>query len=315
MSRPLFCLVSAILLQNAATKLVDSDELLEDLEPSDIDRNLKIVNGKDVHISQYPYAVSVQRHGQQPPRWIDQWVHECTGTLIGLRWVLTAAHCNIKEENGGLNEIRVVLGATNININGKYKPGDGAQEIKIRHIHRHPNARPVPNHNRVFDTYDPFGISLLELDHDVRLHEGSVIPVTLVREGSAAFATVRKYWSIVTGFGWGIEALRAPFHPLLRFYQAGYTSGCTRISHPNFICFDYLDYPKRSFPCYGDEGGGIIVQVASPSGHMPYYWVMLAMNINGPHCSENQQQALRVTLFCEWFEQITGIQFCLSSLV
>lgn len=46
-------------------------------------REPRVVGGNSTYEGEFPWAVSIQRHGN----------HHCGGVIVGRRWVLTAAHC------------------------------------------------------------------------------------------------------------------------------------------------------------------------------------------------------------------------------
>lgn len=46
-------------------------------------REPRIVGGNNTYEGEFPWAVSIQRHGN----------HHCGGVIVGHRWILTAAHC------------------------------------------------------------------------------------------------------------------------------------------------------------------------------------------------------------------------------
>lgn len=46
-------------------------------------REPRIVGGNNTYEGEFPWAVSIQRHGN----------HHCGGVIVGRRWILTAAHC------------------------------------------------------------------------------------------------------------------------------------------------------------------------------------------------------------------------------
>ncbi|EDW12018.1 trypsin-1 [Drosophila mojavensis] len=83
----------------------------------------RIVGGVQVSIKDYPYQISLQRS-----------FHMCGGSLIGVGWALTAAHC---VESASVESLKVRVGATR-------KEKDGLI-VNIRRIHRHPdyNSRTI----------------------------------------------------------------------------------------------------------------------------------------------------------------------------
>ncbi|XP_032892681.1 anionic trypsin-like [Amblyraja radiata] len=68
----------------------------------------EIIGGHDAVPHSRPYMASLQRFKW----WKQQYVHDCGGVLINRKWVLTAAHCEIKDGIiAGKRKLRVVLGA------------------------------------------------------------------------------------------------------------------------------------------------------------------------------------------------------------
>ena len=70
-------------------------------------RRDKIVGGMDANIREFPWLVMV---GPPPRRPGQKRIYDCGGSLITLRWVLTAAHCvskgNTKEIYKGYLEMK-----------------------------------------------------------------------------------------------------------------------------------------------------------------------------------------------------------------
>ncbi|XP_052890036.1 chymotrypsin-2-like [Anopheles moucheti] len=70
----------------------------------------RIVGGYDAVAGQFPYQVSLRR----PPNF-----HFCGGSIIGPRWILSAAHCTISMEPADLN---VYVGSVLLASGGVYHP-------------------------------------------------------------------------------------------------------------------------------------------------------------------------------------------------
>ncbi|CAJ0558730.1 unnamed protein product, partial [Mesorhabditis spiculigera] len=67
---------------------------IDDVNAGDgeLERHIKIMNGQARQIRDYPYMVSIQRPNPRAPN-VSSQAHHCGGSLIGLEWVLSAAHC------------------------------------------------------------------------------------------------------------------------------------------------------------------------------------------------------------------------------
>merc|ERR1712136_621837 len=81
-----------------------------------------IVGGSSAQRGSLPWQVSIQT-----------WYHFCGGTIIGKRWILTAAHCF----TGGSNGVKIVAGEHNLRYN------DGSeQKIYVQRHFTHPQYGP-----------------------------------------------------------------------------------------------------------------------------------------------------------------------------
>lgn len=96
--RKLVCLaviiVGALLCHTTTSLRLDSESTFEE----------RIVGGSDAAVGQFPYQVSLRLHNGT--------YHFCGGSIIGIRFILTAAHCT---QGGKLKteDIEVVVGAHN----------------------------------------------------------------------------------------------------------------------------------------------------------------------------------------------------------
>merc|ERR1719378_2017517 len=98
-----------------------------------------IVGGSNAQRGSLPWQVSIQT-----------WYHFCGGTIIGKRWILTAAHCFTRGSNG----VKIVAGDHNIRYN------DGSEQvIQVERHFTHPQYGGYTQNN---------DITLLKLSQDLR---------------------------------------------------------------------------------------------------------------------------------------------------
>lgn len=227
----------------------------------------RIVGGVQVSIKDYPYQISLQRN-----------FHMCGGSLIGLGWALTAAHC---VESASVELLKVRVGAT-------HKDNDGLI-VDIQRIHRHPNYN-----SRIID-YD---YALLELAS----FDGTNVTQAFVQlpEQNEDIPD----GTLVTITGWGntqsaeesTDVLRAVTVPKVNQTQ------CT-LAYQNFgnitdrmLCAGLSEGGKDA--CQGDSGGPLAV-----NGKL---WGVVSWGFG---CARPEYPGVysRVAAVRDWIASISGI--------
>lgn len=139
-----------------------------------------ITGGSTVSASQYPYTAEViVKTGTFSTSY-------CTGTLIGPRWVITAAHCVVNFQTGD----RYAPSAFKVSV-GNEKSNWNSTAIAVNRVERHPN---YPSHLGDAQAW-PADVALLQLVHDAGK------PSLALAAGEAAPGTD------ITYLGWGCQAV------------------------------------------------------------------------------------------------------------
>lgn len=182
----------------------------------------RIIDGTPMNISEVPWQVSLQFN--------DGKSHFCGGSIIGDRWILTAAHCL-----GGARLIRVRIGATHVYSEGKL--------IDAEETFLHPKFDARVGHRFDFD----FG--LIKLQKPIEFND-KVRAITLpdyADENDAAGTEC-----LVAGWGRTIEGgsisttLLGAKTPIVDHKACKKAYGQSNTVTPRMICAGYANGGKNS---------------------------------------------------------------------
>ncbi|XP_067648383.1 trypsin 3A1 isoform X2 [Eurosta solidaginis] len=129
----------------------------------------RIVNGKEGHIQDFPYQVSVRRFS----------VHICGGSIIDMQWVITAAHC-IENFDRQPRVFSLRVGSSSRN--------QGGEIVSVSKIYKHPLYNS--------DTMN-FDVALLRTQTN-RLRGEFVLPIKIPKENASIMDNTK---AIVSGWG------------------------------------------------------------------------------------------------------------------
>ncbi|KAL0102756.1 hypothetical protein PUN28_018214 [Cardiocondyla obscurior] len=194
----------------------------------------KLVNGIPTTIQEYPHCVSL-RQGNS---------HFCGGSIIGDRFIVTAAHCVESLIRSPLQRaaVTVVTGTTYLN--------SGGQSYRLENVWRHESYN--PNHPAGRGPYD---IGLIKLSSPIQ-YGSTVQKVNLPTRAAAANEAV-------TIAAWGSTGFRQGIHNNLQKLHAKIMLPNTCAAyHRNLMPVDQTEIctliSMGTGLCNGDSGSGLI---------------------------------------------------------
>ncbi|XP_055850331.1 trypsin alpha-3-like [Episyrphus balteatus] len=187
----------------------------------------RIVNGRSANIMEYAYQVSIQIRGS----------HFCGGSILGTRWILTAAHCLAQPiANNEIAQITVVAGTTNWNAGGVVK--------KAKWLKNHP----------LYDSKSmKYDVAVIGLDSDF-MYSTKIKPVTIC-------SNIIPDNRLVDVSGWGMMGenhKNLPTHlqaVTLRFLQKPACGSLEFRYGPSIMESMVCAYGPGQDSCQGDSGG------------------------------------------------------------
>ncbi|XP_026668337.1 clotting factor B-like isoform X2 [Ceratina calcarata] len=241
----------------------------------------RVVGGEEALPGRWPWMAAIFLHGSKRTEF---W---CGGSLIGSRFILTAAHCtrDHRQRPFAARQFTVRLG--DIDLERDDEPS-APETYAVKQIHAHPKFSRVGFYN---------DIAVLELTRPVR-KSSYVIPICLpqARYRSEEFAGARP-----TVVGWGTTyyggkestVQRQAVLPVWRNEDcnAAYFQPITS----NFLCAGYSQGGKDA--CQGDSGGPLMLRADGR-------WIQIGIVSFGNKCGEPGYPGVytRVTEYIDWIK-------------
>ncbi|XP_017104797.2 serine proteinase stubble [Drosophila bipectinata] len=246
----------------------------------------RIVGGVEAPNGQWPWMAAIFLHG---PKRTEFW---CGGSLIGSKYILTAAHCtrDSRQKPFAARQFTVRLG--DIDLSTDAEPSDPVT-FAVKEVRTHERFSRIGFYN---------DIAILVLDKPVRKSK-YVIPVCLPK-GLRMPPKERLPGRRATVVGWGTTyyggkestSQRQAELPIWR------NEDCDRSYfqpiNENFICAGYSDGGVDA--CQGDSGGPLMMRYDS-------HWVQLGVVSFGNKCGEPGYPGVytRVTEYLDWIRDHT----------
>ncbi|XP_063084964.1 transmembrane protease serine 9 isoform X2 [Cavia porcellus] len=235
----------------------------------------RIVGGAEAAPGEFPWQVSLREHSE----------HFCGATVVGARWLVSAAHCFNEFQDPAEWEAR----AGSTALSGSEA---GAVRMRVASIAKHPRYDA--------DTAD-FDVAVLELARPLPL--GRLIQPACLPAASHAFPPGSK--CLISGWGYLKEDVLVKPEVLQKatvelLDQALCATLYGHSLTDRMLCAGYLDGKVDS--CQGDSGGPLVCQ--EPSGRF-----FLAGVVSwGIGCAEARRPGVyaRVTRLRDWILEVTG---------
>ncbi|XP_055309086.1 proclotting enzyme [Sitodiplosis mosellana] len=245
----------------------------------------RVVGGLEAESGEWPWLAAIFLHGDKR---VEFW---CGGSLIGSRFILTAAHCtrDSRQRPFAARQFTVRLGDIDLSTD---REASAPVTFKVTEVRAHPRFSRVGFYN---------DIAIMVLDRPVRKSK-YVIPICLPKANFPSKDRLAARRAVVVGWGTtyygGKESTiqRKAELPIWR------NEDCNRAYYQpitdNFVCAGFSEGGVDA--CQGDSGGPLMMRFESK-------WLQLGIVSFGNKCGEPGYPGVytRVSEYIEWIQENT----------
>ncbi|XP_073839025.1 serine protease 1-like [Musca autumnalis] len=248
------------------------------IEPRDIfvDTEGRITNGKDASAGQFPYQVGLSLKVSSTS---SSW---CGGSLIGNKWVLTAAHCT-----DGISSVTVYLGATTRTSPEVTHTVSKSDII----IHSGWNANTLKN-----------DISLIKIPSTSYTTKIKAVKLPAI---ASSYSTYAGDTAIASGWGRTSDSSTAVATKLQYAEMKVITNSVCQSTFGSTITSSNIcvSTPNGVSTCNGDSGGPLVLKSSSVQ-------IGLTSFGSAAGCTKGYPAAFtRITSYLDWIKTQTGISY------
>ncbi|XP_065075190.1 serine proteinase stubble [Ochlerotatus camptorhynchus] len=245
----------------------------------------RIVGGIEAPVGQWPWMAAIFLHG---PKRTEFW---CGGSLIGTKYILTAAHCtrDSRQRPFAARQFTVRLG--DIDLSTDSEPS-APVTFKVTEVRAHPKFSRVGFYN---------DIAILVLDRPVRKSK-YVIPVCTPKSNLPSKDRMAGRRATVVGWGTtyygGKESTKQQQATLPVWRNEDCNHAYFQPITDNFLCAGFSEGGVDA--CQGDSGGPLMMLVEAR-------WTQVGVVSFGNKCGEPGYPGVytRVSEYMEWIRENT----------
>lgn len=247
-----------------------------------IQRSSKVVGGNDTYDGEFPWTVSIRRNDH----------HHCGGVIVGVRWILTAAHC---VQSRASSTFIIRIGEFDL-----HRPDHYTKDYAVEKIVIHENYSGLIKSS--LSSINGADIALIKTRKDIAMNEYAW-PVCIADDKD-----VPNHEAVVVGWGKSheksdsySERLQKARLPIIENKVCRHwfrVAGRDMQINDRIICAGFRDGGRDA--CHGDSGGPLLAKIDDQ-------WSVIGVVSTGIGCARPFLPGLysRVSSYHDWIQKYT----------